>query len=230
MRAASIAVPVKAAALLCAVAGVSLAADITATWVLAAVALLCLAFQRRWRMVVSCAAFYLVLALLLYLIRHHDLRMLVFSEFYVLLAYSLMPAVMAGWDLATTPPGLLSSALSKVHAPTPAILGLLVVFRFLPTMRSEFSAVWQSMRNRGLARAAHVARHPFRTCEYVLVPLLLRILQVADRLSASAVARGADAPGVRGSYYERAVGPADWVWLAIWVAATVAFLAVGGVR
>ena len=40
---------------------------------------------------------------------------------------------------------------------------------------------------------------------YVLVPFLLRVLQLADQLSVSAVARGAERPGVRGSYYEKDV-------------------------
>ena len=114
----------------------------------------------------------------------------------------------AAWNLITTPPGQLSAALSKIHIPTPVILGLLVVFRFFPTMKAELKGVRQSMKNRRLTGPAQVLRHPAVTCEYVLVPMLLRCLQTADQLSVSAIARGAQARGM-GSYYARKMHAAD---------------------
>ena len=65
---------------------------------------------------------------------------------------------------------------------------------FFPTMKSELRSVWLSMRNRGLTAPAQLVRHPAASFEYVLVPLLLRCLQIADQLSLSAVARGAECP------------------------------------
>lgn len=114
--------------------------------------------------------------------------------------------------------------------PTPVILGLLVVFRFFPTMRSEVKSVGRSMRNRGLTAPAQLVSHPAVSCEYVLVPLLLRCLQIADQLAVSAVARGAEYPGKRGSYYGKRLGVPDYIWFGVWMAATSVFLAVGGVR
>ena len=118
--------------------------------------------------------------------------MVIFSEFYVLMFFSLMPVFVTAWDLISTPPGELSAALSQIHAPTPVILGMLVVFRFFPTMKAELRGVHQSMKNRRLTGPAQVLCHPAVTCEYVLVPLLLRCLQIADQLSLSAVARPGD--------------------------------------
>ena len=133
-------------------------------------------------------------------------------------------------DLITTPPGELAAFFSRIHMPTPVILGLLVVFRFFPTMRSEVKSVGRSMRNRGLTAPAQLVRHPAVSCEYVLVPLLLRCLQIADQLAVSAVARGAEYPGKRGSYYGKRLGAPDYIWFGVWTAATAVFLAVGGVR
>lgn len=226
----NLAVPVKLWALACAIVGISLTSNTVLTCVLAGVGFAYAAFQRNFRLVCSFGAFYAVLALLLYLIRFHGLHMAVFSEFYVLMFWNLSPVFIVGWDLVTTPPGELAAFLSRLRAPTGVILGLLVVFRFFPTMRSELAGVARSMRNRGLTRAGQMLRHPAASCEYVLVPLLLRCLQVADQLAVSAVARGAQAPGVRGSYYGRAMDAADWFWLVAWMAATAAFLLVGGVR
>lgn len=230
MQRPSLAAPAKAWALLCAVLGVSLTANTLLTGVLAALAFSCLAFEHRWRALAAFGGFYMLLALLLYLIRFHGLRMIVFSEFYVLVFYALMPAFLAAWSLVATPPGNLSAALSRIHAPTSAILGLLVVFRFFPTMKAEWREIRQSMRNRRLTGPAQVLRHPAATCEYVLVPLLLRCLQIADQLSVSAEARGAQAPGVRGSYYARGMEAPDFICLGAWTVATALFLAIGGVR
>ena len=120
--------------------------------------------------------------------------------------------------------------LSRIHMPTAGILGLLVMFRFFPTMKAELKSVWLSMRNRGLAAPCQLLLHPVVSCEYVLVPLLLRCLQIADQLSVSAVARGAEAPGKRGSYYEKDMTIKDWSCLILWSVVTFLFLWIGGVR
>ena len=176
------------------------------------------------------AVFYALLGILLYLIRFHDFHPAVFSEFHVLMFWTLTPVFLVSWDLITTPPGELASFLSRIHTPTPVILGLLVMFRFFPTMKSELRSVWLSMRNRGLTAPAQLVSHPAASCEYVFVPLLLRCLQIADQLSVSAVARGAERPGKRGSYYGKRADVCDSIWLALWTVVTAVFLVVGGVR
>ena len=230
MRETALSVPVKAWAAVCAILGVSLTANTLLTCLLALLAFGQLVFEKRWRLCLTSGAFYLALALLLYLIRFHGLRMVVFSEFYVLMFYNLMPVFLAAWDLITTPPGQLSAALSKIHTPTPVILGLLVVFRFFPTMKAELKGIRQSMKNRRLTGPVQVLRHPAVTCEYVLVPMLLRCLQIADQLSVSAIARGAQSPGVRGSYYARKLQLADFLWMGIWAIGTILFFIIGGIK
>lgn len=230
MRETAVAVPVKVWAVFCAILGVSLTENVLLTCVLAVLAFLQMAAERRGRLIAAFGIFYLVLALLLYFIRFHGLHMVVFSEFYVLMFYSLMPVFLVTWSLITTPPGQLAAALSKIHAPTPVILGLLVVFRFFPTMKTELKEVRQSMKNRRLTEPVYILKHPAAACEYVLVPLLLRCLLTADQLSVSAVARGAQAPGRRGSYYERKLKITDFMWIGIWAVSIVLFLIAGGVK
>ncbi len=188
MRRSHLAVLTKLWALLCVTVGVSLTSNAVLTCTLTLLGFTYLGFQRNWRLLRSFGVFYLLLAVLLYLIRFHGFHMAIFSEFYVL------------------------------------------VFRFFPTMRSEVKSVGRSMRNRGLTAPAQLVRHPAVSCEYVLVPLLLRCLQIADQLAVSAVARGAEYPGKRGSYYGKRLGAPDYIWSGVWTAATTVFLAVGGVR
>ena len=166
MRAdASFAVPVKLWALLCVFAGVTIGRNVLLTCILTGGALLYLVLQRNFRLAASYGCFYLLLALLLYGIRFHGLRMPVFSEFYVLMFWNLSPIFLVSWDLITTPPGMLSAFLSRLRMPTPFILGLLVVFRFFPTMRTELKGVGRSMKNRGLTAAGQLLAHPVRSME-----------------------------------------------------------------
>ena len=230
MKTASLAVSVKLWALFCMIAAVSLTENVLMTCGLSVLGFAYLGAQKNFRFLRSYGAFYLLLAVLLYFIRYHGMHMVIFSEFYVLMFWNLSPIVIVSWDLVMTPPGELSAFLSRIHTPTPIILGLLVVFRFFPTMKAELCGVGRSMRNRGLTAPSSLFRHPAASCEYILVPMLLRCLQIADQLSVSAVARGAECPGRRGSYYGRSVRTADWIWILLWTTGTVLFLALGGVR
>jgi energy-coupling factor transport system permease protein len=230
MRTASLAVPVKLWALLCVLLGVFLTANTAAIGILLAPALVCLGAQKNFRFLCSCGAFCLLLAALLYLIYRHGLRMVVFSEFHVLMFWRLSPVFIVSWDLITTPPGELSAFLSRLRTPTAAVLGLLVIFRFFPTVKAELRGVMRSMKNRGLTAPAELLRRPAASCEYVLVPLLLRCLQIADQLSVSAVARGAEYPGKRGSYSEKPFRVRDGAWMALWTAATILSCVIGGVQ
>ena len=171
MRRSHLAVLTKLWALLCVTVGVSLTSNAVLTCTLTLLGFTYLGFQRNWRLLRSFGVFYLLLAVLLYLIRFHGFHMAIFSEFYVLMLWNLSPVFLAAWDLITTPPGELAAFFSRIHMPTPVILGLLVVFRFFPTMRSEVKSVGRSMRNRGLTAPAQLVRHPAVSCEYVLVPL-----------------------------------------------------------
>ena len=168
MRAdASFAVSVKLWALLCVFAGVTIGGNVLLTCILTGGALLYLVLQRNFRLAASYGCFYLLLALLLYGIRFHGLRMPAFSEFYVLMFWNLSPIFLVSWDLITTPPGMLSAFLSRLRMPTPFILGLLVVFRFFPTMRTELKGGRQvdekPRADRGGA-AAHASRAEHGVC------------------------------------------------------------------
>ena len=150
-------------------------------------AFLYLGIQGKWRIVFDYGIFYILLGILLYAIQHFGLHMLIFSEFYVLMFWNLSPAFLVSWDLITTPPGKISAFLSSIRLPTSVILGVLVVFRFFPTMKSELRSVYLSMKNRNLTGIKQILKAPAKTCEYVLIPLLVRILMIADQLSVSAI-------------------------------------------
>ncbi len=229
MNEKNLSVPVKLWAFICVLMAISLGKIVPLTCVLTLLCFFQLALQKKWKILYSYGLFYAILGLLLYGIRYHGLHMIIFSEFYVLMFWNLSPIILTSWDLITTYPSELSAFLSKIHAPTSVILGLLVIFRFLPTLKSELKNVSFSMKNRGLMSLKNILLHPMTTGEYVLIPFLFRVLMIADQLAVSAVARGAETPGLRGSYYERKTGIFDWVIIFLWTVFTIIYLRVGGI-
>jgi len=150
MRSFSLTVQAKLCSLVCAIAAVSLGKDVIFSYVLTLVCFFTLIIQKKWKITVTYGLFYVLLGILLYLIHYQGLHMYVFSEFYVLMFWNLSPIFLSSWDLMTTPPGELSAFMSRIHMPTSVILGILVVFRFFPTVKSELKSVYLSMKNRGL--------------------------------------------------------------------------------
>jgi energy-coupling factor transport system permease protein len=213
----------------CATVGVFLAADVKRTWVLTVLALVYLAFQCEWRQVLSWLVFYGLVSLLLFLNIRHNIHIKFISEFYVYTFWFLTPVFITAWDIISEPPGNISAFLSRLRAPSGFVLGMLVIFRFFPAMKAAFRSLMESMRNRGLFRTPHILRHPLATLEYILVPLLLRCLQIADQLAVSAVSRGIEAPVKRESYYDQKIKPKDRVCMVCAGAATLFFLLCRGI-
>ena len=87
-----------------------------------------------------------------------------------------------------------------------------------------------SMKNRNLTNIKQIIKTPAKTCEYVLIPLLVRILMIADQLSVSAIARGCESPGIRSSYYENRVGIADIFLMILWGVSVSCYLWIGGIK
>ena len=69
-----------------------------------------------------------------------------------------------------------------------------------------------------------IIRKPFRTVEYVLIPLLFSSVSVMEELAAAAVARGMDADGKRSSYEEIKLHTADYVVMAAFIVLIVFIL------
>jgi len=155
---------------------------------------------------------------------------LIFSEFHVLVFWLMTSIFIVSWDLITSPPGSVSAFLSRIRAPAGVILGVLVIFRFFPTMKAEFRGLLESMHNRGLMSVRQILLHPVAIIEYILMPMLMRCLQMADQLSVSAISRGIEAPGVRSSYYATGMRLRDYACIATYIAFVSAFLIIGGFR
>lgn len=141
------------------------------------------------------------------------MTVIVFSPVHFYAAIKTYPIMVGFFAVALSPPGLISAALAKARIPKRLIVGVLVLLRFFPTVRSSFRRLSESCKRRGVLSAGNVARSPVQALEHALVPLMFSLVDSSDRLSASAIARAAEAPTRRTSYYRSPFGVADAVCL-----------------
>lgn len=218
--------PAKLWALLCVIVSSFFIADYRINGILSLIGLLYLAVQCKWRLLISFGLFYALLMLLLIGIRRYGVRTIIIPEFYIFLCWNLLPVMLIGWDVITTPPGEIAAFLSRIGMPVSVILGLLVIFRFIPVMKAEVKKLRLSMKTKGLLDPARILTHPLETGEYVLIPLLLRCIQIADQLAVSAVVRGIQCPVKRSSYYGKKMRTFDYIAVIVWSTTTAAVIMV----
>lgn len=125
-------------------------------------------------------------------------------------------AVIAAYPIAKAPTGRLIASLDRMKIPRTFTISLAVLFRFLPTIGMEYSAIRraQQYRDIGTSFRKAVTRIP-QLFEFTLVPLLIRTTKVADELTASAEVRGMKLKGDYNSYYEVKMRICDWLALIV---------------
>lgn len=220
-------VPTKLVALAAAMAVVFLQPMQELTALIALLGLGFFALQGLWKQLLSLGTYYAIISALYVGVSYFGLRMLVFSEFHVFLFWGLSPVFIVAWNLILTPPGTVSAFLSRLKAPSYVTLGMLVVFRFFPTMSQEMKALGQSMRNRGLLLPGQIVAHPAQTAEHAMMPVLMRVVQIADQLAVSAVARGIERGGRRESYYRSTMRASDWIVMVVFIFAAISIICTG---
>lgn len=129
---------------------------------------------------------------------------------------------MPAYLLFRIPSGKLTASLRKLPIPAKAMLVLVVMLRFAPTIILEFGEVREAMKIRGFLRSVPtVLRHPLNTLEYAIVPMVFRSLKIADELSASAIVRGIESPYKKQSYYVSRISPLDAFLMLVSTAAGI---------
>ena len=130
--------------------------------------------------------------------------------------YKFIVPVMAAYLTFHIPSGKLIAVFQKCAMPRTALLILVVIIRFIPTISEETRAIWEAMRVRGfVGSGAKIFLHPLKTMEYAVVPLIFRSIKVADELAAASIVRGIEKPGKKESYYSISISKTDVVILVI---------------
>lgn len=137
--------------------------------------------------------FYIVIAYLNALLRYVSVPVLsVMMSVFGVTVLKLIPIAMMGlWVLRTTQMDDLMVSLQRLHLPQAVTIPLVVMFRYIPTLRIEYRMIRNTMDIRGISDTAWKRiLHPISTVEYILIPLLMRCLKVTDELAASGTTRG----------------------------------------
>lgn len=126
----------------------------------------------------------------------------------------MIPIVMMGfWVLQTTYMDDLLVALQRLRLPHAVTIPLVVMFRYIPTLRIEYRQIRSTMDIRGISDTFWKrVFHPLATIEYILIPLLMRCLKVTDELAASGTTRGLEL-----EYKRYALRPIRFSWLEMLV-------------
>ena len=118
----------------------------------------------------------------------------------------------------------LTAALRRMHVPQTAVMICSVIFRFFPALTADLRILSQSVKTRQVftGLADKLKRLP-SYCEIMIVPMIFRVLRIAQTLSASAETRGIALKRKRQSYACVRFGAVDVVMVIL----LAAFMAAG---
>lgn len=122
---------------------------------------------------------YIVVAYLNALLRYVQVPVLsVIMSVFGVTVLKLIPIVMMGlWILRTTYMDDLMVALQRMRLPQAVTIPLVVMFRYIPTLRIEYRQFRSTMDIRGISDTVWKrVCHPLATIEYILIPLLMQLL------------------------------------------------------
>jgi energy-coupling factor transport system permease protein len=145
-----------------------------------------------------------------------------FGSFTIIHIQKIFPVFLfASGFIKTTKISHLMCAMQKLHLPKYIVIPFSVAMRFFPAARDDFSRIKDAMRLRGVAFSlSNILRHPFTVFEYALLPMMLRCANIAEELSAAAVARGIETNRPRTSIWEL-----RFSWLDFFITSLFAALA-----
>lgn len=184
---------------------------------------------RRWRSCFkSLIAYLIVFSLVLVSSSTSNMWVSMLAVMLVMIRKMMSILMFASFLIATTKVGEMIAALQKIHIPKNIVIPTVVMMRFFPTLSEEYHCILDAMKIRGIRiTPKNLLRHPLRLCEYILVPMILRLSTIADELSAAAVSRGIDAKIKRTSYYDVKFHVIDIVFILLFGALMVFTLAGG---
>ena len=115
------------------------------------------------------------------------------------------------------------AALRELHVPEKLIMICAVIFRFFPVLSGDMKLMRQSVQTRGVFTSlGQKLRSLPEYLEILTVPMALRVIRIAETLSASAETRGIDLKIKRSSYVSLRYGVWDVVSFIMLAAAVAA--------
>ncbi|MBR1553963.1 MAG: energy-coupling factor transporter transmembrane protein EcfT [Oscillospiraceae bacterium] len=96
--------------------------------------------------------------------------------------------------------------MERMHCPYFITIPMSVMFRYFPTLSEEYKAISDAKKMRGLG---HPVKHPLVYIEYILVPLMMSAVRIADELSAASLTKGLSTETKRTHICQIGIRPID---------------------
>lgn len=126
--------------------------------------------------------------------------------------------IMAGIILSNTKIGEFLSAMNRSHVPQKVVIPVAVMLRYVPTIREDWRSIRDAMRMRDVSPSlGGFLTHPGQTVECVYVPLMMAASKTSDELTVASVTRGIENPNPRTSFVLIGFGPADVIFLLLFL-------------
>ena len=100
------------------------------------------------------------------------------------------------------------TAMDRMHVPYFITIPFSVMFRYFPTLGEEYLSIHDAMKMREIGQSI---KNPFTYIEYVLVPIMMSTVRIADELSAASLTKGLSAGGRRTHICQVSIKFYDWV-------------------
>ena len=169
------------------------------------------AYERRWKMDFV-AILSMAMLFMLDFLFHGVATSFLLNFFPRIILLGVGAAMLVSSDEATRS----LAGMRKMHVPESWIMVFSVVFRFFPVLGKEMGIMNQSIRTRGFfPRLSDRIRQIPEVAEIMIVPMVFRVIRIAESLSASAETRGIGLRNRRESYVDIRHGSADILVLLI---------------
>ena len=120
-----------------------------------------------------------------------------------------VPGYMMGWyTVRSTSVSEFMTAMDKMHVPYFITIPFSVMFRYFPTLGEEYNSIHDAMKMREIGQSV---KNPFTYIEYVLVPIMMSTVRIADELSAASLTKGLCAGGRRTHICQISIKFYDWL-------------------
>lgn len=143
----------------------------------------------------------------------------------------LLPSIIIGtYAMKTTSVSEWIAAFKKIRLPNWLLIPLAVMARFFPTIREDYRNIRKAMAFRGIGTGLwDLIKHPIKTLEFILIPLLMNATQVSEDLTVSSLTKGLSLPGRHTTIVRLKMNILDVVYLIFACLPLVYHILLGGV-
>lgn len=98
------------------------------------------------------------------------------------------PGYLCGWYVVrSTSVSEFITAMERMHFPNVITVPMSVMFRYFPTLKEDYSSIHDAMKMREIGKKI---KNPFTYIEYILVPVMMSTVRIANDLSAASLSKG----------------------------------------